>query len=184
MDNGIALLIVGISLMFSMLIGLVKSLKAMAMHRIENLFDRVIFRTPRRSLAFGIALTVLVQSSSVTTSLAVPLVGAGLLTIRQVFPYTMGANIGTTCTACIAAMGALAAATPDELHRAILGLSVAFHHVFFNVIGVTILWWAREIPIKIAEAFASLAMVNKFIPIVYIAFTFYLLPIIVIWLGS
>ena len=50
-------------------------------------------------LLLGIGLTVLVQSSSITTSLIVPLLGAGVINLHQVFPYMMGANIGTTVTA-------------------------------------------------------------------------------------
>lgn len=184
--NAVALLIVGILLMFSMLISVVKCLKALTMHRIENLFDKVIFKNPRRSLVFGILLTILVQSSSVTTSLAVPLVGAGLLTIQQVFPYTMGANIGTTCTALLAALGAMAAnhGDPAAEKAALVGLTVAFHHVLFNVMGVAVVWWFRQVPIKIAEAFAGLALRNRTIPIVYIVVTFYLLPAVIIWLGT
>ena len=41
----------------------------------------------------------MVQSSSITTSLVVPLAGAGVLTLRQIFSFTLGANIGTTITA-------------------------------------------------------------------------------------
>ena len=182
LGNGVALLVVGLLLMFSMLIGLVRVLKALTLHRVENLFDKVIFRTPLRALFFGFALTVLVQSSSITTSVAVPLVGAGILTIRQVFPYTMGANIGTTCTALLAALGAMAIADSDS--QATAGLKVAFFQVFFNVIGVVLIWWIRWLPIMIAEFFASLAMRNRLIPIFYIIIVFYLLPAAVIWLGS
>jgi sodium-dependent phosphate cotransporter len=154
--------------------------------KLENLFDRVIFKSAGRGLVFGLLFTILVQSSSVTTSLAVPLVGAGILTIAQVLPNTMGANIGTTVTALLASLAAYAAANtadPSAMNAATLGLQVAFHHVLFNVIGVFIVWWFRWIPIRIAEAFARLAAWNRFIPLVYILITFYVLPFLIIWLG-
>ena len=169
---------------FGGLILLVKALKALMLSKAENLFDRVLFASPLRSLVVGLGLTVLVQSSSVTTSVAVPLVGAGVLNIHQVFPYTMGANIGTTVTAVLASLATLAAARGDAEHaKALLALQLAFHHTLFNVVGVGILWWIRRVPIAIAEGFARLAMRNRLIPIAYILIAFYILPALVVWLG-
>jgi sodium-dependent phosphate cotransporter len=152
--------------------------------KLENLFDRTVFRTPGIALAFGLLLTVVVQSSSITTSLVVPLCGAGVLTIRQAFPYTMGANIGTTFTAVLASLAAYAAVTAGEdMSKAEAGLRLAFHHVLFNVVGVAVLWPVRNFPIAVADGFARLAMRNRTIPILYIVFTFYILPFLVVWLG-
>ena len=177
--SGVVMLIFSILLTFGALILLVKVLKSIMLSKLENFFDRVIFKSPFRGLVFGFALTVLVQSSSITTSVAVPLVGAGVLTIRQVMPYTMGANIGTTITALLASLAAMAAATQADQAEARLGLVLAFHHVLFNVIGVAIVWWIRGIPIRMAEGFATIAMRNKLIPLAYIICTFYLLPFLV-----
>jgi sodium-dependent phosphate cotransporter len=49
-------------------------------------------------------LTVIVQSSSITTSLMVPMAGAGILALEQIFPYTVGTNIGTTITVILVAL--------------------------------------------------------------------------------
>ena len=185
-SGGGILVIVGILLTFLALVLLVKTLKTLMVEKLENLFDRVIFRSPFRGLMFGIALTILVQSSSITTSVAVPLVGAGILTIRQVLAYTMGANIGTTVTAVLASLAALAAvdaSDPAAFKKAFLGVELAFHHVLFNIIGVAGLWWFREIPIRIAEAFATIAMRNRLIPLVYILVVFYIIPFVVVILA-
>jgi len=184
--SGWLLLILALLLTFGGLLSLVKALKGIMVTRLENLFDRVIFKSARRGLFFGLFLTVIVQSSSVTTSLAVPLVGAGILTIHQVLPYTMGANIGTTVTALLASLAAYAAANsadPEAVRTATLGIEVAFHHVLFNVIGVAMLWWIRPVPIGIATSFARLAQWNRLVPLAYIVVTFYLAPFLVIWLA-
>jgi len=184
--GGWVLLVLAIALTFGGLILMVKGLRAIMVDRLENLFDRVIFKSGARGLVFGLLLTVLVQSSSITTSLAVPLVGAGILTVHQIMPYTMGANIGTTVTALLASLAAYAAANaadPESVHKATLGIEVAFHHVLFNVIGVAILYWVRWIPIRIAESFAALAQWNRLVPLVYILLTFYIVPFLIIWLG-
>ena len=182
-DGGGFMLAISIICTFFALIMMVKLLKSIMVAKLENLFDRVIFKSPLRGLVFGIGLTILVQSSSITTSVAVPLVGAGILTISQVLPYTMGANIGTTITALIASLAAMAAVEAgdsESMKAAIYGLELAFHHVLFNVFGVALVWWFRWIPIRIAERFAAIAMKNKLIPLFYIIFTFYLLPFLII----
>lgn len=74
---------------------MVKALKIIIVNKAEAWFDRYLFKTAPRALLVGLLLTVMVQSSSITTSLAVPLAGAGLLTLIQIFPYTLGANLGT-----------------------------------------------------------------------------------------
>ncbi len=177
--EGLVFLILGLLLLFTMLIGLVRCLRSLLLKRVENLFDRVIFKTPLRSLSFGLILTVLVQSSSITTSLAVPLVGVGILSVAQIVPYTMGANIGTTCTALLAA----AALAGGGNAAAIIGLQVAFFHLLFNVLGVCLMWPFRWIPVAVATGFANLAVRNRIIPLLYILIMFYIVPflIILIW---
>lgn len=54
-----------------------------------------------KSVAFGALITAAVQSSSATTVIAVGLVNAGIIKLRQAIGIIMGANIGTTITAHI-----------------------------------------------------------------------------------
>ena len=176
-SEGLVFLILGLVLLFTMLVGLVKCLRSLMLEKVENLFDTVIFKTPMRSLSFGLLLTVLVQSSSITTSLAVPLVGAGILTVAQIVPYTMGANIGTTCTALLAA----AALAGGGGVATMIGLQVAVFHMLFNVLGVIVMWPIRWIPIAVATWFAGLAVRNRLIPLVYILVMFYIVPLLIIF---
>ena len=174
-NNGTALLVLSVLFLFLGLIYMVKFLKSLMMARLSNLFDRVLFKTPIRALLLGICLTFLVQSSSITTSIAVPLVGAGIINIRQVLPYTFGANIGTTIT------GVLASAATTATSAA---LPVAFFHIWFNVMGVVLFWPIRWIPIMIAEKFAELAAWNRAFPIAYIVIAFYIFPAVVIFFAT
>lgn len=57
-------------------------------------------------LLTGAIVTVSVQSSTATTVMTVSFVNAGLLTLAQAISVIMGANIGTTLTAWIMALGA------------------------------------------------------------------------------
>ena len=73
----------------------------------------------------GTVVTCAVQSSSATTVMTVSFVSAGLLTLSQAISVIMGANIGTTATANLAALGA-----NTQARRAALA------HLLFNVFGV------------------------------------------------
>ena len=103
-DPYILLLIVALSFLFFSLRNLTKLIRSLVMLRLENFFDTHIFKTAIRAMFFGAIITILVQSSSITTSLVIPLAGAGILQLRQIFPYTLGANIGTTVTSFLASM--------------------------------------------------------------------------------
>jgi sodium-dependent phosphate cotransporter len=155
-----------ILLIFVALRYIVLLLKSMVLSKVERFFQRFIFRTPALGFILGIVLTAAVQSSSITTSLMVPLLGAGVVTLVQVFPYMMGANIGTTVTAFLASFvtGSPAAVT------------VAFAHLLFNVYGIAIFWPLKFIPIKLAEMLAELTQRSKLIPILYIVLMFFVLP--------
>jgi len=151
---------------------MVKSLKIIIVNKADVWFDRYLFKTAQRAFLVGLLLTVMVQSSSITTSLAVPLAGAGLLTLIQIFPYTLGANIGTTITAILAALvtGNLAA------------IIVAFSHLLFNITGIVIWWPFKALPIFLAQRFAVFSTKKKIIPVLYVLVLFFLLPILLILL--
>jgi sodium-dependent phosphate cotransporter len=163
------LMVASLVLMFSTLRHLVVLLKKLVISRVEALFDQVIFRTAGRAMFFGLVITALVQSSSVTTSLAVPLAGAGILTIEQIFPYTLGANVGTTITAILAALAV------GEVHA----VTVAFAHMLFNLCGISVIWpipAIRRLPIAMSEKMTQLAMFSRIIPVAWVLFFFYALP--------
>ena len=170
--NAIIILTVSLILLFICLRYMVKYMKILIMDKAEVLFEQTIFKTPYHGLLFGIMLTALVQSSSVTTSLIVPLAGAGMLTVDKVFPYTMGANIGTTVTALMASM---ATGNPSAL-------AVALSHLLFNIFGILIFWWIPFVPIGIARKLADFASSNRSYGVLYILAAFFALPLLLIYL--
>ncbi|MEE9549608.1 MAG: Na/Pi symporter, partial [Candidatus Binatia bacterium] len=98
------LLVLSLILLLVSLRFMVNALRGMVVKKAEVWFDRVLFRTAIRAFVVGLLLTILVQSSSITTSLIIPMAGAGILTLEQIFPYTLGANVGTTFTAMLASL--------------------------------------------------------------------------------
>ena len=66
--------------------------------------QKVLGMNPVLSIIYGMLMTIAVQSSSITTSTLTPLVALDIITLEQMLPLTLGANIGTTCTAFIASV--------------------------------------------------------------------------------
>ena len=105
-----------------------------------KLFD--VVDNPISGLMVGILATVLVQSSSTTTSIIIGLVGADEMSVETAIPMVMGANIGTSVTNTLVAMGHFA--NKDELRRGFAGATV---HDCFNLLSVAILLpvqWASD----------------------------------------
>jgi len=141
------------------------------------MIDSVLFRNAATSMAMGLIFTLLVQSSSVTTSLVVPLVGAGILSVRQIFPYTLGSNVGTTVTALLAALVFAATGSAPEASRA--ALTVALVHTLFNVSGIAILYPFRSVPINLARRLAIVTARSRrnMVMIILGYFALYLIPL-------
>ncbi len=125
--------------MFLVGIGLLESgITAMGEGFEEGLLESVSH--PLSGLFAGILATVLVQSSSVTTSTIVGLVGAGTIPVPLAVPMIMGANIGTTVTNTLASLTTILRS--EEFRR---GFACATHHDFFNMFAVLIM-----LPIELA----------------------------------
>ena len=75
-------------------------LQKAAGNRLREILNRFT-STPFRAVLAGLLVTGVIQSSSGTTVLAVGLVSAGFMTLRQAIGVIMGANVGTTVTAFI-----------------------------------------------------------------------------------
>ena len=81
-DSNIIFIIISVLLTLAMLYSIVKLLRSLVLDNVQQFFDRFIFKTAIRGILFGMLLTIMVQSSSITTSTIVPLAGAGVLTLR------------------------------------------------------------------------------------------------------
>jgi len=164
--------LIALGLLFVSLKYMSQVMKSILLGKFERILHKFVFNNMFTSFIFGILFTVSVQSSSITTSLIVPLVGAGILNVRQIFPYTVGANIGTTITGILAS---LVSGNP-------FGISIALVHTLFNVFGAAIFLPLRYIPIKLSEMLAKKAAANKLWAVGYVLTVFFLLPLLLILL--
>jgi sodium-dependent phosphate cotransporter len=172
-SNAAIIIPVSIIILFASLRAFSVSLRKMLIGKSEKNLQKYIFGSPFKSLLWGAGLTAAVQSSSVTTSLIVPLVATDKVDLRKAFPFLMGANIGTTVTALLAAVSQTEAA-----------LAVALCHLLFNLTGVLFLFpirAIRNIPIWMSETLGYYAGKRRFVGVAYIVVTFFLIPFLLIY---
>ncbi len=173
--QAIALIVLSAITIFVALILLVKVMRSAMETRVEILVSRALDRNAVISMLVGVAVTVMVQSSSITTALLVPLAGAGLLTLDRAFPITIGANIGTTVTALLAALAATGEGAPAAI-------TIALVHLLFNISGTILIYpikQIRHIPLTAARRLADIAARSRKWALVYVFGLFYVLPALV-----
>lgn len=169
---GILLILLSGVLIYVALTLLVRVMRTAVQTRVESIVTRGLEKSALVGIVVGIVVTVMVQSSSITTSLLVPLAGAGLLNVAQAFPVTVGANVGTTVTAMLAA---LAATGPN----ARFGLTIALVHLLFNLSAMALIFPVqriRNIPVRASEWLASIAVRSRRWALLYVLLLFYGVP--------
>ncbi|NEO72282.1 Na/Pi symporter [Moorena sp. SIO3H5] len=177
--NGIALIVLGISLIFLSIFFIGKLLKTLMVGRANEMLHTAIGNGPMAGIASGTLVTVIVQSSSTTTSLIVPLAGTGLLSLQEIYPFTLGANIGTCITALLAATGITENPIP--------ALEIATVHLLYNTLAVVLIYSIpvlRQMPILGAETLAAVASERKYLAFLYIGSVFFLIPVLLLSLST
>ena len=170
----VTVLVLGVGLTFFCLIWITKNMRVLVSGPLERALNRSLGRSGLLGILIGILVTAAVQSSSITTSLLVPLCAAGILSLENAFPIMLGANIGTTVTAMLASLGA------DERG----GLTIALVHLGFNLCGVLLFYPVRRlrlIPIRAARMLAVRASRNPAWVLGYVGGAFVLLPLLGWW---
>lgn len=174
--TAVVYLVLSLAFIFLALALITKNMRQIVAGSVERAMNRMIGAGGGvMGIVVGIAVTVAVQSSSITTSILVPLVASGVLALHSAYPITLGANIGTTVTAIIAS---LAVALPE-------GLTIAFVHLLFNCMAVLLLYPVprlRMIPIQLAEGLASLTVKRPQVVLIWVLTVFIVLPLIGLFL--
>ncbi|TAE19834.1 MAG: hypothetical protein EAZ95_01100 [Bacteroidetes bacterium] len=142
----------------------------------ESPLQVYLFHSPLQALVLGTFITALLQSSTVVTSLIVPIVAANKISIKRVFPFIMGANLGTTFKAIILASSANESA-----------MSVAFMHFYLNVLGILFFFplpALRNVPVMLARRMGKLTLSSRLFGFGYISLIFFLLPFLLIFFSQ
>lgn len=175
-NNVLVVIVIALILIFTT-IKLISSLMYKSLiGETKDQINSFIFRTKGSAFSWGAIFTVAVQSSSITTPLVVPLVATGRVSLTKAFPFIIGANIGTTITALLAA-----------LFKSDAALTIAIVHLLFNMAGVIIFFplkGLRKVPIFLASRLGALTKRYRLVGFVYIIFTFFLIPFTLIYFNQ
>jgi sodium-dependent phosphate cotransporter len=167
---GTLMIAIGLAFVFFALALITRNMRLLIAERLEFALNAAISRgNGVVGIATGTLATIAVQSSSITTSILVPLVGSGVLSLRNAYPITLGANLGTTVTALLASLAV-------DLRA---GLIVALTHTLFNLTSIVLFYpvpAVRHVPVRLAEGLASVAARRPLFVAVYVVGVFIVLP--------
>jgi sodium-dependent phosphate cotransporter len=175
-DNGFVLAVLSIGLLFGSILFFRKVLSKTLGFGSQERFQQFFFKSPLKSFGWGLLTTAAIRSSTVTTSLVVPLVAKKVVKIKSAFPFILGANIGTTITAFIAA-----------LFNSNAAISIAIAHFLFNLIGVLIFFpipYLNQLPVKLADGLGRLTLKYRLAGFLYVLLTFFFIPFSLIYLNK
>ena len=166
------MILIGLVFIFLALAYITRNMRLLVADRVEAAINRTLGAgSGLVAILLGAIITVSVQSSSITTSVLVPLAASGVLTLENIYPVTLGANVGTTVTALLAA---LATGNPAAV-------TVAVVHTLFNVSGIALFYpirALRRIPLRLAAGLADVAAERRSTAIVYALGMFVVIPLI------
>jgi solute carrier family 34 (sodium-dependent phosphate cotransporter) len=169
-------LALGLILIFVALAFITRNMRRLVAGGVERAMNKLIGRGGgAMGIVLGMAITVAVQSSTITTSILVPLVAAGILSLPSAYPITVGANVGTTITALLASLAVL---RPE-------GLTIALVHTLFNLSAMAIIFPVRQvrmIPVRLAEWIADIAVRRHTVVLIYGVGLFLVLPLLGVFL--
>ncbi|MGW4802660.1 thymidylate synthase [Kitasatospora sp. NPDC004272] len=151
-------------------------LKLLMVGRARDALVAAVGRNRYLAMASGMGVTVVTQSSTITTSVLVPFAGAGVLTPAQVYPVVVGSNLGTTFTVVFAAFAGVGA-------DARIGLQAAFVHLLYNLFAILAIYVVpllRPVPLWCAENLARVASAHRWVLALYLGTVFVALPALVI----
>ncbi|MCX8489995.1 MAG: Na/Pi symporter [Cyclobacteriaceae bacterium] len=175
-DNGFLLGIFSIVLLFGSILFFRKVITNFLGFGSPEKFQRFFFKNTLKSFTWGLLTTAAIRSSTVTTSLVVPLVAKKVVKLKSAVPFILGANMGTTITAFIAATFNSNAA-----------ISIAIAHFLFNFIGALIFLpipYLKEFPVRLANGLGRLTLRYRLIGFSYLLFSFFFIPFSLIYLSK
>ena len=170
--KGGLMIIIGLAFIFLALAYITRNMRLLVADRVEAAINRALGAgSGIVAILLGALITISVQSSSITTSVLVPLAASGVLTLENIYPVTLGANVGTTVTALLAS---LATGNPAAV-------TVAIVHTLFNISGILVFYplqALRRIPIRLANGMSDIAVKRRSTAIAYAVGMFVVVPLL------
>jgi sodium-dependent phosphate cotransporter len=140
-------------------------------------FSRFFFTNSPKAFFWGLVTTAAIRSSTVTTTLVVPLAARKVVSLRRIVPFIIGANFGTTITAFLAAL-------MNAESVGVIALAIA--HALFNGIGFLAFYPVaalRNIPIALAAWLGRFSQKYRLAGFAYVLTVFFFIPFILVYVG-
>tara|TARA_B110000438_G_scaffold291303_1_gene328080 strand:- start:1469 stop:2572 length:1104 start_codon:yes stop_codon:yes gene_type:complete len=170
--KGGLMIAIGLAFIFLALAFITRNMRLLVADRVEAAINRALGAgSGIVAIILGTIITISVQSSSITTSVLVPLAASGVLTLENIYPVTLGANVGTTVTALLAS---LATGNPAAV-------TVAIVHTLFNISGILVFYplkALRRIPVRLATGLSYLAAERRTTAVAYAIGMFVVVPLV------
>lgn len=176
--SGFLLVAVAFVLLFGSILLFRKLISNLLLVQSPEKLGSFFFGKPLKAFTWGLVSTAAIRSSTITTSLVVPLVAKQVVKLKAASPYILGANIGTTITAFIAAI--IYANNSSAI-------TIAIAHFLFNFLGVLIFFPVpilRQIPIDLASFLGKLTLKYRLVGFVYLLSAFFFIPFSLIYLNK
>lgn len=177
-SSGFLLAALSFILLFTSILVFRKLISGLLLASSPERFSRFFFKNAWKSFFWGTITTAAIRSSTITTSVVVPIVAQRIVSLRKAAPFILGANIGTTITAFIAAFFNVNTAG---------AISIAIAHFLFNFIGVLVFYpipILRKIPLELANWLGKLTLKYRLTVFVYILLIFFFIPFSLIYFNK
>ena len=170
--KGVLMIVIGLLFIFISLAYITKNMRLLVAARVETAINHALGAgSGMVAILLGAIITISVQSSSITTSVLVPLAASGVLTLQNIYPVTLGANVGTTVTALLASLATGSSAA----------VTVAIVHTLFNISGIIVFYpfqKLRQIPINLANKISDIAAERRSLALAYTLIAFVIVPLL------
>ena len=167
--------IVGLIIIFASILLFRRVISSLLLAKSPQAFSRFFFKNRVKSFAWGIITTAAIRSSTITTSVVVPIVSKRITPLRQATPFILGANLGTTITAFFAA-------TLSQSSAGVMSIAIA--HFLFNLFGVLVFFpiaSMEKVILATAKSFGKICADHKYLILIFILATFFFIPFLIIY---
>lgn len=173
--NGIVLTVISMAILFGSILWFRRVVSNLLDVKQPHRFSRFFFKRAWKSFSWGVVITAAIRSSTITTSVVVPIVAQKFVSLKQAAPFILGANIGTTITGFIAV--ALNATTREAI-------TIASAHLLFNLVGVILFLLVpvvRDLPLELANRLGRITLKYRLAGFVYLLSAFFFVPFVLIY---
>ncbi|KAJ0405061.1 hypothetical protein P43SY_001205 [Pythium insidiosum] len=168
---GVLVIAMGLIILAAALSSLIRMMARVFLGATKRVIAEALDCNGYLNILIGTALTFAVHSSTLVTSTLTPMAGLGVVTLEQVYPLVLGANLGTTATALLAS---LVTGKKDAV-------AIALVHFWFNFFGIFLFYplaVTRKLILVPAITIARWSAAWPLVAVIFVVLCFLGIPLI------